>query len=478
MSFGLFYNPGMAVLYATLFPALAILIMSRPRSVYRIFAWCALCLILGIARSALSQPDTTLPDHIGSYANSDIMVSGAILAEPDVRVKDQRLTVGSLMIDGRETKGRLLATVGLTQSFQYGNELSLSCFLERPEPFDSFAYDRYLARFGIYGVCRRASVRITGDNGGNVVVKTLLIAKEVFLDTANSMLSEPHASFLSALLIGARRGIPDDIVEAFNRTGTTHIVAISGSNITIIAALIINVINLAGTPRRYAFWLVTSGIGLFVIFTGATASVVRAGVMACVVLIARQLGRPSRATNVIVLAATLMAMVNPMILIYDAGFQLSFLATLGLVYINPLMDHLLSRAPNPFGIRDMFGTTLSAMVTTTPLILYQFGRLSLIAPIANMLVLPFIPIIMAFGFGMVLIALVFPVLGPLLAWPTWLLLESVLRIIELLAAAPFASIEFGSFHWVLLVALYAVIGCVFWWGRRTIKKTQYDAQTI
>jgi len=422
------------------------------------------------------MPDQSVESHIGFYNGRTVNVTGVVREEPDVRVDHQRLTIGELRISGRDISGRLLATTNTLHDYQYGDMISVRCALEAPERFDAFAYDRYLARFHIYSLCRNGSLERVGTGRGNVIMRVLLLAKQHFLDTINAMLSEPHASFLSALLIGARRGIPSTITEAFNRTGTTHIVAISGSNITIIAAIIVRLVQLVGIGRRSAFWWVSIAIGAFVLFAGATASVVRAGIMAFVVLLARQLGRPSRALNVMVLAATSMTVINPLILLYDAGFQLSFLATIGLVYVNPLTDQLFARLPNVFGIRDMLSTTLAAMATTTPLILYQFGRISLIAPIANIAVLPFIPLIMAFGFAMVFLAMLVPPLGVVVSWPTWLMLEGLLSAIVWMSHLPFASFTIVPFHWSVMVGLYVVL----WYVLRRFSRTKhtYDAQTI
>jgi len=300
-------------------------------------------------------------------------------------------------------------------------------------------------------------------------MSAILTVKTEFMDSINKIISEPHAAFLAGLLVGARRGIPQYLLDAFARTGTTHIIAISGSNITIIAAVIIGFLQFLGVGRKRAFWWISVGIIVFVIMTGATASVVRAGIMGIFVLLARQLGRPSRATNALVFTAFLMLIVNPKILAFDAGFQLSFLATVGLVYINPIFQKYTSSAPELFGIKEALVTTLSAIVTTTPLILYQFGRLSIVAPLANILILPAIPLTMAGGFVAGMLGMASASIGSIAAWPAWLLLEYMIRVAETLSSFSFASLEVGQFHWVLLVALYAVMWWLAWFCNRKAK---------
>jgi len=197
--------------------------------------------------------------------------------------------------------------------------------------------------------------------------------------------------------------------------------------------------------------------------------VVRAGIMGIFVLLARQLGRASRATNALVFTAFVMLLFNPKILMFDAGFQLSFLATVGLVYINPIFQNYAKRLPELFGVKDALVTTLSAIITTTPLILYQFGRLSIVAPLANILILPAIPITMAIGFAAGIAGMVSTAIGQIIVWPAWLLLEYMIRIAEVLSSWDFASIELGGFHWILMVVMYVVIWWVIWRYNKVIK---------
>jgi competence protein ComEC len=439
-----------------------ILIIFWSNKNYRAIALMGLFFILGGARMALAQPDLENPKHIAYYNNQDVVVEGVVALEPDVRLDHQKLTVKIQRIEnsGEQIKGRLLIKTNLYPEYEYGELIRISCNIQAPEKIEDFAYDKYLARYDIYSVCWRGSIRKIDTGKGNFIMSGILTTKTKFMDTINSIISEPHAAFLAGLLVGARRGIPEYLLEAFNRTGTTHIIAISGSNITIIAAVIIGFLQFLGVNKKRAFWWISAGIVIFVIMTGATASVVRAGIMGIFVLLARQLGRTSRATNALVFTAFVMLLVNPKILMFDAGFQLSFLATVGLVYVNPIFQNYTKRFPEVFGVKEALVTTLSAIITTTPLILYQFGRLSIVAPLANILILPAIPITMAIGFASGMVGMVSQTLGSILVWPAWLLLEYMIRVAELLSSLKFASIELGGFHWILMIAMYGVI----WWG--------------
>ena len=451
-----------AYVYGLLLLDVVVLIIFWSVRKYRIIGLCALFFILGMARMILAQPNLENPKHIAYYNGQDVVVEGVVAQEPDVRLDHQKLTFKVRAVSESDDKvsGRLLVKTNLYPEYEYGELVRVSCAIERPEQIEDFAYDKYLARYDIYSVCWRGQIEKIDTGYGNPAMSAILAVKTYFMDTINQIISEPHAAFLAGLLVGARRGIPEYLLEAFNRTGTTHIIAISGSNITIIAAVIIGFLQFLGVARKRAFWWITAGIVIFVIMTGATASVVRAGIMGIFVLLARQLGRASRATNALVFTAFVMLLFNPKILMFDAGFQLSFLATVGLVYINPIFQNYTKKWPEMFGVKEALVTTMSAMITTTPLILYQFGRLSVVAPLANILILPAIPLTMAIGFAAGMLGMLYVPIGQIIVWPAWLLLEYMIKIAEVLSSLRFASLEFGNFHWILMIAVYLAL----WWG--------------
>jgi len=474
VGFSSFFPVDFIYLYSLLLLGVVVFVIFWSNKKYKIIALWGLFFILGMMRLILAQPNLANPEHIAHYNGQDVVVEGVVAQEPDVRLDHQKLTLSVIAavpagrlavvntLPRNDIRGRLLVKTNLYPEYQYGDLARVACRIEEPEQIEDFAYDKYLARYDIYSVCWRGQIEKLDQGHGNPIMAAILSVKTYFMDAINQIISEPHAAFLAGLLVGARRGIPEYLLEAFNRTGTTHIIAISGSNITIIAAVIIGFLQMLGVHRKRAFWWITGGIIIFVVMTGATASVVRAGVMGIFVLLARQLGRASRATNALVFTAFVMLLVNPKILMFDAGFQLSFLATVGLVYINPILQNYTKRLPELFGVKEALVTTLSAMITTTPLILYQFGRLSLVAPLANILILPVIPLTMAIGFAAGIAGMLWQTLGQVLVWPAWLLLEYMIRVAETLSSLKFASLELGGFSWVFMVALYGVIGWGVW----------------
>jgi len=391
--------------------------------------------------------------HIKFYNGQNTTFTGTLL-EPDERVDHTKLTIKSKT----PAKGHVLIKTTLYPKYHYGDKLEITCKLQSPEPIENFRYDNYLARHKIYSVCYSPRIKLISKNKGNKIIAILLNFKSTIQTTINNTLPEPHASFMSGILIGARKGIPEDLMQAFNRTGVTHIIAISGYNITIISIMIMNFCLSMGINRKKAFKFIIVGITFFVIITGATAAVVRSAIMGIIVLLAKQLGRKSNTENILALTATLMLIVNPKILLYDAGFQLSFLATMGLIYLSPKVEPLFKWVTNKFAIRENLTSTISAITITTPLILYQFERFSIVAPIVNLLILSFIPLSMLTGFIQVITGLIYIPLGKIIGYTSYFILEYIIRIIQFFAKFNFASIEM-SVSFPIMIIMY--IGLFF-----------------
>ncbi|MFA6272423.1 MAG: ComEC/Rec2 family competence protein [Patescibacteria group bacterium] len=448
-SFGINFDP--FFVYALFIGLTVFLIFLWQKKLWRLLLLCLLAIVLGIWRYDLSQPIIS-EKHIAFYNGSEKEFRGIVIEEPDVRKEQAKLTVRP-----EDFSGKVLLNTELFPEYQYGDRLEIKCNLEAPEKIEDFAYDKYLSRFGIYSICYRPYLKVISKNNGSVILSRMYGIKNKFTQTINQQLPEPQTSFLGGLLLGAKRGIPDDLMEDFSRTGTTHIVAISGYNITIIAVLLLALCKNIAIPRKQAFWIIIVTLLFFMLITGAQSSVVRAVTMGVIILIAKQLGRLSRITNVLVLAAVIMLLVNPKILIFDAGFQLSFLATMGLIYLSPLLERTFAWLPNIFQIRESFIATTSATIFTLPLILYQFGRLSVVAILVNILILPVIPFAMGVGFLTGLLSLIYPPLGTVFSSIVWLLLTYIIQVVKLFSNLPFASINISEFSQALLVVGYLLI---------------------
>lgn len=430
--------------YVGILVSVSLIIFSRVKSWLMLIALCLLFFTFGLARYQLSIPIIN-QSHIAFYNEQKIKVQGVVADEPDARTDQIKYKIKTEFIvkDGQKhkVKGNVLVNANLYPQFEYNDILEINCRLAAPRPIEDFKYDKFLAKQNIYAVCYRGQLKLAGHFQGNIIKSAILKIKTKVIWVSGQILPEPQAAFLGGLLWGAKKGLPQNILDDFTRAGITHIIAVSGYNITIIAVALTSLFIGLGLSKRRAFWLIVLSIAFFVAMTGFPASIIRAGVMGTIVLMSVTLGRAGKITNTLAITAIIMLLFNPQVLIYDAGFQLSFLATLGLVYFSPAMSKLLKWLPNPLNIRESLATTLSAIAFTSPLILWQFGRLSVIAPVANLLVLPSIPMLMLLGFMAVTLGLIWLPLGQLFAWPVWLGLSYILNMAHWLASFSWSNLE-------------------------------------
>lgn len=421
---------------------------------------------LGMFRYDLSDAnrgDPLLNNKIGNT----VSVRGIISEEPDMRGDHTNLTVDVTELNVTEEKHsiktRALIVTDRYPSWNYGDEVSVTGKLLLPKNFEnedtgrSFDYVSYLAKDGIFYQLIRPDISRIGEGKGNVVKRNLLALKRAFLDRVSRVIPEPESSLLGGLLVGAKQSLGKDLLNDFRTAGVIHIVVLSGYNLTIVAEAIMRFFSFA--PRMTSLMLGGGSIVLFSIMTGAGATVVRASIMALLALLARATGRIYEITLTLLFAGFVMLLYNPKILIFDPSFQLSFLATLGLIHGAPLLEKHLKFFPKTFGLRDIVSATLATQIFVLPLLLYMMGNFSIVSLPVNLLILPFIPLTMLFGFlagiaGFISIFLSFP-----FAFIAHLFLWYELKVVEVAAAIPFASIGGLALSGLIMFFVY-VIGIV------------------
>jgi len=356
-----------------------------------------------------------------------------------------------------EVKGDVLVNTSLYPEYQYGDQLRVSCHLERPEKIEDFSYDLYLARYNIYSLCYRPQIELLAKNQGNPLLATILGFKGRIQSIFNQTISAPQVSILSAMILGNRRSIPQEVTEDFRKAGTSHIIAISGMHITIISGLLMQFGIGLGISRRRTFYLASLVLIIYVILVGMPASAIRAATMGLLALFSQIIGRLSRSLNPLLFVASLMILINPKILVSDIGFQLSFLAVLGIIYLSPFFQKLFSWLPNFFQIRNSASMTMAAYLMTLPLIVYSFGNLSLVAIVVNVLVLPIVPLIMMSGLLTGILGIIFLPLGRIAGWLTWMFLSYLISVIKFFVQFDFASLAIKKTSWLVLIGSYLVI---------------------
>lgn len=377
---------------------------------------------------------------------------GIVDDEPDVKDTNTNLTIKvTESVDSNILKQKVLVRVSNYPQYQYGDKLQIAGSLQNPGQVTDFDYKGYLQTKGINSsIINTTSVKLIEGRHGNRLYSGLFSLKDYYLNIINKILPEPMAGLLAGLLLGMRRGLPENLLAAFNNAGLTHIIAISGFNITIIIKSFENLT--ISWPRNSTFGLGILILFGFVIITGANASVVRAALMASTFLLAKRLGRKGHIVIAATLVACIMIALNPYILRHDIGFQLSFLSTLGLIYASPIISRLIGYWPKIIG--EPLSATLGAQLATMPIILYNFGRVSIIAPLANILILPIIPLTMLIGFIASLFGTIILPLGQLIGYCDWLLLKYIIVIAEFCSRIPLASLNINLYQWYIVLLYY------------------------
>lgn len=444
-----------------------------PRRDVRMPLLLAATVLLGMARLASSQPVTT-DRSVWAYTNQRVVVMGTIAQQPDRREDQQSavLAAEQIVIDGRErsVEGRVLLKLPPTPELRYGQRVQLLGRLEQPRSGDDFDYRAYLARKGVYALMQKPRLTILPGEGGSWWQRTMLGFNDRARTTGLQLISEPHASLLVGILLGVQSTIPADVLDAFSATGTSHILVISGWNISIIIVAITSLLAAFNVDRKRAAALGLLLIGLYVLFVGATPSVVRAAIMGSLAVVAVLVDREAEAWTSLLVAAAGMALYDPNVL-WDVGFQLSALATAGLfAFARPIEAALRSR--RPFRWRWLHWTvepmtaTLAASLLSLPILLYDFGRLSLIAPLANVVMLPLVPYAMLFGAIATVAGIVWLPLGQSLALLAWPFLHWLLLATQLLARVPGAYTTLPPFSIWWVWAYYALVAVAYGWAKQ------------
>lgn len=450
---------------------------------------------------------------IGFYRDlpQRLRVIAVVAGEPDVRSDRQNFVVAAQEIflpdasaartdaggvRAHEVSGKMMVKTYRYPSYAFGDVLDLNCLLEtppdpasqgarpaiasQPPVFEKFSYAALLAKDDIFVLCGNPGIRRVqaleagaganagagasgGAAGGALGVfggalsavwrgfwSSVFTLKAWLIERTNALFSEPTASLAAGILIGARRAIPQKILDDFNTAGLTHVLAISGYNVSMMIAVFGYLC--AGAARRWRYAGMLFGVLGLVVLTGFSASVLRAAWMGCIALFAQAVGRKGSALHLLLISGVIMVLLSSRMILVDMSFQLSFLSTLGILIFMPKIEafeqKLTARSgflwisKIPAFMREGFCVTLAAQVFTTPLLFYQFGRFSLIAPVANIFVLPLVPWIMLFGFFAIVFSFVFFPLGQLVGFGAYVLVSVMLFLVSFFAGLPFAALQF------------------------------------
>jgi competence protein ComEC len=403
--------------------------------------------------------------ELQKYVGKEISAEALIIGEPDVREGNTKLTIKLLNIDNQviDSSEKVLITVPLYPEYKYGDKIKLSLTLEEPQNIESdgrvFDYKNYLRVRGIWFTSRFSKVQFISSGHGAIIIDYLYKIKSLFTKATDNALPEPESSFLGGILLGAKQSLGKDLLMEFQRTGTSHVVVLSGYNIAIVAESIMALLRFL--PNTFSFFGGVIGILLFTLLSGGGASAWRAAIMVLVALSAKKLNRDFKASRALGLAVILMLTPNPLLLAFDPSFQLSILATTGLVFVSPIISKYFIKIPqklgNYFPLREIIQSTIATQIIVLPFLLYNTGILSIISLPVNILILGFIPLTMLLGFLTGLFGLFSLYLSYIPAIFTYILLRYELLVVHLGSSLSFGAIKLPAFSPAILLSIYLII---------------------
>jgi len=405
-----------------------------------------------------------------------VEIQGMVAEEPDIRDRYCLLifSASEITVNGEkeEVSGTALTRVPRYPTYHYGDVLKVTGALETPLQFEDFDYKSYLARQGIYSVVYYPGVEILERGQGSKPLQWIYSLRERLSTSLARALPEPQGSLAQAILLGLRGNIPDYLYEAFSRTGTAHLLAISGLHISIIIAMFLSFgVLVFGRRRSIYIWLTLALMWLYALLAGMHPPIIRAAIMGSLFLTAEYLGRQRSAIIALAFTAAVMVGVQPNLL-WTVSFQLSFMAMAGLILLYPYFQawgrkgvaSLFESRERIVAVGNMltdgFAATLAAIVAVGPLIAYNFGVVSLVALPATFLALPALPFIIVTTALVAFLGLFTLLAAQILGWLAWLFLSYLVLVVQGFDTLPYSSLEVSSVSTWYIWEYYAILAVV------------------
>ncbi len=418
-------------------------------------AWWFLAVLVALPAGGFRQSLLPQGSDIARHNGFSGTITGLVASQPRLRGDRIQLRLDSetIFVNSQlhETSGLVLVEADRGAAAQYGDRIRATGRLEVPATWDTFSYADYLGRQGVFSILRNAGLEVVDTGQGNAILSALIRLRKIVQRGIASATPEPQAGLLTGILLGDEDGISPALKDAFSRVGASHVVAISGFNMVIVSGIVIRVSS--GLFRRNKTVVTLNAlsvIAMYSLFVGASPGILRAALMSCLLVVGSQLNRRTFVPTSLAFAALLLSLQDPNVLL-DIGFQLSFLAVLGLgLFADPLsarfrrlLEKLLpvrSAALLHNFLNEPLIVSIAAQITTLPLIVLYFGRLSLAALPVNALIVPAQPVLLLLGMAAAVVYAFVPALGTLLFWADLLFLSWTIAVVRAFAALPFAEI--------------------------------------
>jgi competence protein ComEC len=447
--------------------------------------WIFLALFMfwfGVIRYSFSERNIT---DIGleKLVGKRIQLIGVIAEQPEQKISTveyivaaQEVVIGTSV---RRVNVRIIASAKSYQQFLYGDLIKITGVLTKPQPIvengsgtkngDAFDYPAYLSLENVYYQVSFPSIALISPGHGNRILGVIFSIKKTIEYRIESQLPEPHAALLEGILLGDKKALGNDLENEFRAAGVIHIVILSGYSINIITSALGRVLTSLPLPRIVGFFLSSLGIVFFALMTGASSTVVRASMMALLLLFANSVRRDYHFGRALAMTVFLMVLYNPKILVFDVSFQISLLSVIGLAYFSPFCEKWFSWVPERFRLRETVVSTVSTQIFVLPFILHEMGEFSIVSVPVNIAVLFLLPFTMLMG----LFASLLSCIHWIVAWPfsalTYFLLQYMLAVVHFASSLPFSVVSLGTFPWWLVVSVYIFYGYIFrHWHKRPI----------
>lgn len=428
------------------------------RDKFIVMGFCLFLLAVGVLRVQISEFNIENNELRKINDKKEISLTGTIIGEPDTRNNSQKLK-----IEVENPKGIVLVTTSRYPEYKYLDEIKITGDLKTPNETEDFSYKNYLMKDHIYSVMDFPKIVFLEKKDKEISIFSVFYSgilwfKQQLREGIRKNYSPPQSFIMEGTVLGDNGAMSQDLKNKLNATGLRHIIAVSGTHIVILGSILMSFLLALGLWRGQAFYISVVFIWLYIILTGLPASGIRAGIMGSLFLLAQKLGRQSMGVRVIVMAGALILAQNPLLLFYDIGFQLSFLAVIGIIYLEPFLKNLIKRLlyKIPENLLSIISTTFAAQIFTLPIMVYNFGNISIISPITNLLVLPVVSVLMIFGFLSSILGVASQFLGWIFSIPCWFLLTYFIKVIDIFSQ-PWAIKTIENIHWIWLFIFYLLI---------------------
>ncbi len=426
------------------------------------------------------------------FVGKNVVIKGYVDSTPEIRdstiryiIKTEEIWPKEDLGQKKKVRGKVLLSMQKSndiQLFEYGREIKVSGKINIPKGKTNprgFDYRKYLNHSGvsatIFVVDR--NIHLQDSVKGNIFVKAGLSIRERIVNVINQSLPPQQAGLLNGMLIGYREGLTDEVEDVFSRSGLTHLMAVSGANVAFIMLPLIFAFKKLRLRQDVYNIIIIGILVMFTFITGFEPSVLRAVIMAIVILVGQILKRETEIFTSIAFAAILLLLCNPGSL-FNIGFQLSFAATISLVLFYPNLKNMLNFSFLPEFITDVLGSTLAAQIGVLPVTVFYFNKISLVSILSNLIVAPVVEFITIMGSLMALLGQIHIIFSVLIGYCNNALLSFVLFVTKTTAELPYSVITVSTPSIALVIVYYIVILFLFWYKPKYKVKLNYKYCTL